>query len=267
MNRKSEIKTKGTDHNVLKAVIKLIVILICIGNIFWYMISAIVTIGSVVGTAFFTVAGAAALFWDNICTVADTMKKRRGTKALLYTVTAVICAGLLFIAGCLGAMAFAAARTPSGDATLVVLGCKVNGTVPSLMLQKRIEAAYTYLSGNPGAVCIASGGQGSDEDISEARCIYNGLTQMGISPERIYLEEKSTNTRENLLFSRQIIESKGLPSEIAVATDGFHELRAAMIASKLGFRCTSVPARTPLYLASNFTTREILAVAAELLKR
>ncbi len=51
------------------------------------------------------------------------------------------------------------------------------GKNPSLMLSKRLEAAYEYLNENKNAVCIVSGGKGSNEEISEAQCMYNYLTE------------------------------------------------------------------------------------------
>ena len=39
----------------------------------------------------------------------------------------------------------AALKEPEGDETLIVLGCQVKGTSPSLMLTERLEAARTYL--------------------------------------------------------------------------------------------------------------------------
>ena len=46
---------------------------------------------------------------------------------------------------------------------LIVLGAGVRGTVPSLTLSERINAAYTYLTDHPDTIAILSGGQGPDE--------------------------------------------------------------------------------------------------------
>ena len=58
---------------------------------------------------------------------------------------------------------------------IIVLGAGVNGTVPSMSLQDRIDAAYDYLAANPGCIGILSGGQGPGEDISEAQCMAERL--------------------------------------------------------------------------------------------
>ena len=64
-----------------------------------------------------------------------------------------------------------AERNGSGN-YVIVLGAGVRGIEPSEILQDRINMAYAYLTENPDAVCIATGGKGCDENISEAQCIY-----------------------------------------------------------------------------------------------
>ena len=126
---------------------------------------------------------------------------------------AAVCLTVVLVT--LGKMAQAAAQRPadSTPCTVVVLGCQVfpDGH-PSLVLRGRIQAAYDYLSRHPEAVCVASGGQNDSEPITEAACIRDTLAEMGIDPARIYLEDKSTSTEENLAFSAQVIAENGLPA-------------------------------------------------------
>lgn len=129
---------------------------------------------------------------------------------------------------------------------VVVLGAKVNGTAPSVSLQDRIHAAYDYLTRHPNAVAVLSGGQGEDEGISEARCLQRELTAMGISPERLWLEEKSTSTWENLNFSLDIIEEKtGMrPDSIGLISSEYHLFRAGLFAKDCGVEAIGIPAAT-----------------------
>lgn len=157
-----------------------------------------------------------------------------------------------------------AARTePSENATVVILGCKVYGERPSIMLTERMDAAISYLDAYPESVCIVSGGQGHDETISEAECMYIYLTGHGISPDRIYKEDQSTSTRENLAFSYEIIRANGLNAKIAIATNGFHEYRAGKIADALGLEHGAVPGRTALWLFPTYYTRELFGILYE----
>ena len=145
---------------------------------------------------------------------------------------------------------------PDTQTTAVVLGCKVKDGRPSLMLKKRLDAAYRYLSENPDVKVVVSGGKGDDEVISEAQCMKEYLTGKGISPERIYMEDKSTDTAENLLFSKELILSEGLYTDITIVTDGFHQLRADMIAENLDMKAYNVSAKTSPWLLPTYWIRE-----------
>ena len=146
---------------------------------------------------------------------------------------------------------------------IIVLGAGVNGSVPSLTLWERIDAAYDYLMANPNAVCVVSGGQGGGEDISEAQCMFNELTKKGIRPERIWMEDKSTSTKENLSFTLALIEAKtGIrPSHLGIVSNEYHLFRAGLMAQDQGLTCTRIPAHTSwLSLRINYHLREIVAV-------
>lgn len=168
-------------------------------------------------------------------------------------------------------MVHACGKKPAKNAVLVVLGCKVNGENASLMLNERIDAAYTYLEAHEETVCVLSGGQGPGESISEAECMYRALVKKGIAQERLYKEDKSTSTRENLKFSMQVIEENGLlqgsaaetgeqHGGIAIVTNEFHEYRAQTIAKGLGIEAAAVPAATVWWLFPTFYARELYGI-------
>lgn len=146
---------------------------------------------------------------------------------------------------------------------VIVLGAGVNGTVPSLILSERINRAYTYLEENPNVICIVSGGQGPGEDITEAQCMFDRLTARGIDPQRIWQENRSTSTRENLQFSLALIEEKtgARPTEAAIISNEFHLFRAGLFAKEQGLSMVGVPAKTTWFsLRANYFLREIVAV-------
>lgn len=89
---------------------------------------------------------------------------------------------------------------------LVILGAAVYGTEPSPALRDRLDWAILYLEESPDTIAVVSGGQGPDEGISEAQAMKNYLVAHGISEERILMEDQSTSTKENLLYSFSIIE-------------------------------------------------------------
>lgn len=115
---------------------------------------------------------------------------------------------------------------------MTVLGCRVKGTVPTRALMSRCKAAFDYLTENKDSVAVLSGGQGADEDISEAECMYHILTEKGIDKTRLYIENASTSTEENLKFSSDVIDKNNLSKEIVICTSEYHIYRALMIAKK-----------------------------------
>lgn len=160
-------------------------------------------------------------------------------------------------------MIFAACKAPEPGATVVVLGCRVYGERASLSMQERLEAAYEYLTEHPESVCVLSGGKGDGESITEAECMYRYLVNKGIDPARLVKEEASTTTRENLLFSKQLIEEQGLHPVIAIATSEYHEYRAGLIAKSLGIEHAAVPGKTAIWLFPTYYVRELYGILYE----
>lgn len=153
---------------------------------------------------------------------------------------------------------------------IIVLGCGVNGTVPSMLLRERIDAAYDYLTAHPDTVCVVSGGQGPGEDITEAACMFRELTDMGIEKDRIWLEDRSTSTEENLEFSLDLIEARtgSRPGHIGIVSGEYHLYRAGLMAASHGLTSSGIPATTAwLPLRINYHLREIAAVWYFLLGR
>lgn len=152
---------------------------------------------------------------------------------------------------------------------MIVLGNKSEGSEPSPLLQDRITAAAKYMEEHPDVIVIASGYQSKGADISEAQCIYNGLTALGIAPERILLEEQATSTSENFLNSLELLEQKlgSTPGKIGVLTNEFQLLRADMIARDCGLEPINIAAATTDTRAfMTYFVREIFMVWYDSLK-
>lgn len=146
---------------------------------------------------------------------------------------------------------------------LIVLGAKVNGSAPSLILSERLRAALDYMTEYPDSTAIVSGGQGAGENISEAEAMEVWLVNKGVDGERIIKEDKSTTTQENLENSLEIIKNMTDSDEIraAIVTSDFHMYRAVYMAEKLGITAVSFPARTARTgLRVNYYMREPIAL-------
>jgi uncharacterized SAM-binding protein YcdF (DUF218 family) len=147
---------------------------------------------------------------------------------------------------------------PKNADYMIILGARVKGKVPSLALKYRIDHAANYLKENPDTIAIASGGKGPVEDISEAECIKRELMQHGIEESRIILEDKSTDTYENIGFSKKFIPED---SEIGlVVTNDFHIFRAKMIADNEELKINGLAAKTPIQAVLKSYLREYLAL-------
>jgi uncharacterized SAM-binding protein YcdF (DUF218 family) len=152
-----------------------------------------------------------------------------------------------------------AKEIPPNDADyLVILGARLHGERMSLSLQYRVEAALQYLEENKETRVVVSGGQGPGEDITEAEAMSRYLQRNGISKERIVVEDQSTTTHENLLFSKKLVNDD---DHVVIVSNDFHLFRASMIAKRVGFEDVyTLPAKTPTIVVLKLWIREYLAV-------
>lgn len=192
---------------------------------------------------------------------------RRWPRWLRRTARICLAIGLSAAAAVLVWMAAAALDRPAPDEaprTVIVLGCRVYGGQPSLMLRRRIEAAYDYLAAHPDAVCVPTGGLDGGETVTEGGCIANALMEMGIDPSRIFPEEYAFDTRENLQFSAEIIAREGLDTRVVIVSDNFHLLRGRLFARQCGLSAKSYGCVSPWYLGAGYWCREVAGVPATL---
>ncbi|MCD7818001.1 MAG: YdcF family protein [Lachnospiraceae bacterium] len=152
---------------------------------------------------------------------------------------------------------------------VIVLGAQVRGSSPSRALRKRLDRAADYAEENPKTTFILSGGQGADEDISEAECMYQYLIEAGVSGDRLIKEEKSTSTRENLQFSSALIHtleetsdlSSDVDASVGILSNDFHIYRALLLAEKLGYTdAVGISAPSDIGMLPHNVLREICAV-------
>ena len=156
-------------------------------------------------------------------------------------------------------------NAPESNADYVILlGSQVRKDGPSRDFYARIKAASEYLKDNPESIVITTGGKGSNEPIAEGQAAYTYLVNMGIPEDRILIEDKSTNTFENIKNSKKIIEEAGDdPSEckIVIVSSTFHLFRASYIADKLGFNNISGKGSNGLKILNpHYYTREFFGL-------
>lgn len=223
--------------------------------------AGIKNIGNIAGAFVSGVLTLIFFFWSRFTQIVASLWEKPAGRAAVSVIGAVsgVCVLLALVIS--GFMIKEMNDKPKCETTIIVLGCQVKESGPSLMLLRRLNTAYSYLVENEDINVIVSGGQGADEPCSEASCMYDYLVSTGISPDRIYIEDKSANTEENIVFSKELIEREGLCPEITIVTDGFHQLRADMFAKEQGIRAYNISAPTALWLVPTYWVREWFGIA------
>ena len=135
------------------------------------------------------------------------------------------------------------------------------------MLRHRLDKAAEILKDNPEAICIVSGGQGSDEQFTEAEIMEKYLTENGIDKSRITQEGNSATTKENMENSKAILDDMGMTGNICFVSDGYHLFRAGLIASDCGLDACGTAAPTESRFVTTYWVREWLSVGYYLLRR
>lgn len=147
------------------------------------------------------------------------------------------------------------------NANVIVLGAQVHADGHmSLSLAHRIDCAARYLLENPESMCIVAGGLGDDEPCPEAETMARALMDRGVGEERILLEDRSRNTRQNFLYSAELAQEHGLGTEFVIITQNFHLYRAAKLAESAGLEPIPLAAYTDPLMLPQYYGRELLSL-------
>ena len=175
------------------------------------------------------------------------------------------------IVGAITADWIAAKRRPKpGKDFLIVLGCglKKDGT-PTPLLRGRLDLALRFdreqrQRCGKEARYLVSGGQGPDEPQSEAASMYGYLLSQGIPASRIVLEDSSSDTSENMRYSRELIDALSPGASAAFFTTNYHVFRAGLKARQEGlFNADGMGAPTKWYFWPNAAVREFVGLLTE----
>lgn len=216
------------------------------------------------GTYFFLIWGAI-----GACSLAlaAILRSGRAMNAIPVWIKGIFCA--LF---CIGLLVFGAveveilsqygAQAPPGADYLIILGAQWKSTGPSEVMRRRLDRAIAYLEENPDTKAIVTGGQGGNETIPEAVGMREYLLQAGIGEERIFVEDSSTSTYKNLVFSAELLNPED--DSVVIVTNNFHVFRAVSIAKKQGYRnVEGLAASAPLGSGPNNLLREFMGVVKD----
>ena len=178
----------------------------------------------------------------------------------------------IFFAACICSL-MASFRKPIYDRDFVIiLGCglKKDGTLLPL-LKGRADKAIEFVKEQKektGKRCVfvPSGGKGSDEIIAEGEAIKNYLVEQGIDENDILVENKSTTTLENMMFSKKLIDEKMPNAKVAFATTRYHLFRSGRYANTAGLNAIGIGSKTRWYFWPNAFLREFVGVVRAKIK-
>jgi len=207
------------------------------------------------------------LFHNHLFLFLKRIRQNRIGRIVVYTTSACIFLTVLYTIVISLFMLSAMSGNPPDDATIIILGARVAGDEPSQILYRRMETALQFLHDNPKSVAIPSGGLGSEANISEAEAMRRFFVNGGISENRVFTEDSSTSTRENVVFSSIIIHRHDLSKNVAIVTDGFHQFRAQNFAKDAGLSPSALPSVTPIHLLPFYWLREIVAITTQVIFR
>lgn len=152
------------------------------------------------------------------------MKVRKAAKWLVRIIIIILLADVVFV------LAFPRAAMPPAGApadVAIVLGAAPN----SPAIHFRALQGYELYHQGYAKQLILSGGVTSSLDESEAQNMNRFLLKQGLDA-RALLEEKSTNTLENLENSKRLVPGVG---SVVVVSDAYHLPRAYLVAKAVGF--------------------------------
>ncbi len=155
---------------------------------------------------------------------------------------------------------------------IIILGCGINsdGTLKPL-LKDRVDRAIQFEKEQvektgQHVIFVPSGGQGVDECVSESEAMKRYLIEQNIPSDRILKEDKSTNTFENMQFSKKVIEfhcNDMTNKKIAFTTTNYHVFRGYILSKKIGFDVKGISARTKFYFYPNAFLREFIGLLVD----
>ena len=172
--------------------------------------------------------------------------------------------------GAIVADVIAARYEPEPDKDfLIVLGCgfRKDGS-PSPLLRGRLDRALRFAENQEAAtgkapIFVTSGGQGPDEVCSESACMKRYLLEQGVPEERILEEDRSTDTFENMKYSKAQIWKVNPQGKVAFATTNYHVFRSGLYARRVKMRAVGMGADTKWYFWPNASVREFVGLLTE----
>ncbi|ADG05245.1 YdcF family protein [Kyrpidia tusciae] len=142
---------------------------------------------------------------------------------------------------------------------LLILGAKIMGREPGAALRARLEAGLDLYRRGYAPRILVSGGQRRPGAPSEADVMADYLRVRGVPPRALIVEDLSSDTVENLLFSSRLMKIHGWRRAVVV-TSAYHLPRALWLARLAGLDASGyAPASADVLGTWMYALREIPA--------
>ncbi|MGW4209111.1 YdcF family protein [Lentzea sp. NPDC004789] len=186
----------------------------------------------------------------------------RGSAIGLFLVSAYI--AFLFVSLLLYSVVYGRTGRRSGFDGIVVLGAGLVGSRVPPLLASRLDRALRLYRRDRAAgrtpVIVVSGGQGADEEVSEAFAMREYLLGHGVPDDDVVMEDQATTTEENLRYSKELLAGRGHTGRVVAVTNNYHVFRTAVLSRKQGLRLQVIGAPTAWYFVPSAFLREFVAL-------
>jgi len=119
---------------------------------------------------------------------------------------------------------------------IVILGCKVNGNMPSLMLTKRLEKGLEVY--NKLHIKVLLTGDHGKADYDEVNVMRDYLINSNIDSKDIFLDHAGFNTYDSIYRAKYIFGAK----KVVIVTQKYHMYRALYLANQLDIKAVGIVA-------------------------
>lgn len=150
----------------------------------------------------------------------------------------------------------------SPRAALIVLGGAIKRGRPCETLAQRLDISERLWRQQNDRIIVVTGGPTPDKRTTEAREMARYLQQRGVRSSSMILETRARNTRENIIFSTELLNEHGHRGQRCVISSNYHLWRALRDARMLGIKLTPIAAPTPVGSAPQQWCREVLTIIA-----
>lgn len=228
-----------------------------LANLLSFLLGIVVAVGEICTFLFFILP----YFW-----AADTAEFiSMGMRAVLFVSLTVTYGSAIFAAFMVYTILLTIIpRKRDFDYVIIHGAGLLQGKKVSKLLADRIDKAIEVYHKDPTPpILIPSGGRGSDEEVSEAEAMEQYLLEHGIPQSQIIREDRSGTTRENLIYSKEIIDGREGPRYTALVTSNYHVYRALNICREIGLSCTGIGAHVAPYYWPSAVIREFAAIMSK----